>query len=1107
MAACGEASLAAYVARLRGPEAHALVQELCVGVTAFFRDGEVFSALEERVLPALVEGARPAGTVRAWVPGCATGEEAYSLAMLLLEAAGRAGGGVRPLVIATDIDGPALAAARAGRYRRAACAPLPPERLARFFRPDRGELVVRQELRDTCLFSAHDLARDPAFGRLDLVSCRNVLIYFDEEARDRALGAMVAALRPGGVLVLGPAEGVPGQDGRLEAIDGRLRLFRRRGPRAEAALLGQARRRPAPAGAPPVPSPSPSPSPSPREPEDSMTSDFEHVLLHEIAPACVVVDASGAALHFSGPVGRYLEPQGAPSNDLVDLARAQVRFEVRAALSRAVKEGGVVVVECPATRSEGGDRLAEVVVRPLPSAGGPEGDRYLVAFREVRVVAGAPAAGGGEGTPAERQLRAELAATLRRLQATVDELEASNVEHRRANERLRTVNEELQTSQEELESLNEELQAVNAELSGKVDALDRANGDLQNLFRSTDVAVVFLAPDLTLKKFTPAATRLFRLIEGDLGRPIADVSARFPADELASDLAAVLGTSTPRERQVRVPETGRWYLQRILPYVTVAGSADGAVVTFADITEAKLAESASRESEVRLKQIVDSVPHLVWTASADGTRDYFSQQWREYTGLSAGRQLDEGWIEAYHPDDREAMLAAWAESVRSGEPFQAEYRIRRHDGAYRWFRARASALRDAAGAVERWIGTSTDVDDVKRLEASLREGSRRKDEFMALLGHELRNPLAPLRNSLDILRRHGDREHVARATEVIDRQVTHLARLVDDLLDVSRITRGKIRIRRERLDLGAQLAEIVEDHRPLFAGAGLRLDVRAPRTPLWIEGDPARIAQMVGNLLQNAKKFTDRGGSVALAVEPASDGRSVAVRIRDTGIGMDPAGIEHMFEAFTQGDASLAHGRGGLGLGLTLVRALAELHGGSVRASSEGPGRGSEFELTLPLAASPATAAAGRGERSGTARRRVLVVDDNADAAETFAELLRLEGHDVRVAGDAREGLELARRFLPEVAFCDIGLPGELDGYALGRALRAEPGLEHTLLVAMTGYASEEDQRRAREAGFALHFAKPARIDAVAAAVAAWTGEGAEGEREPAAGEPAAPGW
>ena len=1100
MAASGEARLPAYVERLRrdAAEARALVDELHVGVTAFFRDAEVFSALEERVLPSLAGAARELGTLRAWVPGCATGEEAYSVAMLLGEAAARAPG-VQPLVFATDTDEGALATARAGWYGREACATVPPERVSRHFRAERGGLVVTRELRDTCVFSTHDLSRDPPFGRLDLVTCRNVLIYFDDASKLRALQALHQALRPGGVLVLGPAEGLPSHGALFEPLDRGMRIFCKRGERVPS-TFGDPRRGTGSPGARAVP------PPARMEPEAPMTSDLEHILLREIAPACVVVDAGGEALHFSGPVGRYLELQGAPSRHVVDLAKEQVRLELRSALERATKEGSVATERCVPFRTDGRDELTEVVVRPLPSATGPDRNRYLVAFREVALLPGADRAPGADGSAAEAQLRAELAAARQRLQGTIDELDASNAEHRRANEKLRALNEELQSSQEELESLNEELQTLNSELSGKVDELDRANGDLHNLFRSTDVAVVFLDRELALQKFTPAATRLFRLIEADAGRPIADVSARFPTDELLADLAEVLRTATPRERQVRVSETGRWYAQRCLPYVTVGGVADGAVVTFADITEAKLAENASRASEARLKQIVDTVPHLVWSATASGTRDYFSRQWRDFTGLSAGPQLDAGWIEAYHPDDREAMLAAWAESVRTGAPFQAEYRIRRHDGVYRWFKARANPLRDPAGAVERWIGTSTDVDDVKRLEASLREGSRRKDEFMALLGHELRNPLAPLGNSLDILRRHGDPEHVARAVAVIDRQVTHLARLVDDLLDVSRITSGKIRIRRERVDLGALLASIVDDHRALLAAGGVRLDAAAPDVPLWVDGDPARIAQMVGNLLQNAKKFTDRGGSVAISVEPARDGLGVALRIRDSGIGMDPAIIDRMFEPFAQADSTLAHSRGGLGLGLTLVKALAELHGGSIRGTSEGPGRGSEFELRLPLAEPPAAVA--RPPPAAGERRRILVVDDNVDAAETFAELLRLEGHDVRVAGDGLSALEEARRFLPEVAFCDIGLPGELDGYALARALREEPGLADTLLVAMTGYAAEEDQRRTRAAGFALHFAKPARIAAVARAIAMWRPDGAHRTAPPPPGDgQAMPPW
>ncbi|HET9597695.1 MAG TPA: CheR family methyltransferase [Anaeromyxobacteraceae bacterium] len=1063
MSAGDLASLDAYLERLqRDPaEARALIEELSVGVTSFFRDEEVFAFLERRILPRLAAEARASGILRAWVPGCASGEEAYTVAILLREAAERAGDG-RAVVFATDVDGAALALARRARYPREAAERVGPGRLARFFDVHADEAVARQDLRDACVFAAHDLARDPPFTRVDLVCCRNVLIYFDDEARKATVSLLHQALRPGGVLVLGSSEGLVPDLALFEPVEARLRIFTRREGAAVPQRFRPARHlHPAPA------------MDSPPAAEGRAVSSFEHLLLREVAPACAVVDAHGTVLHFSGPVGRYVEPQGALSTDIVELARDAVRLEVRSALQRAVAERRTVTEETGIVRVGDRSELVEVVARPLPGSE-QEGDRYLIVFREVRVV------GASAAEPGDDPLRAELGTTRRRLRAVVDELQVSNAEHRVAHEKLRALNDELQTSHEELESLNEELQTVNGELARKVEELDRAHGDLQNLFRSTDVAVLFLGTDLAIKKFTPAATRLFPLIEADVGRRITDISARFPAADLASDVEAALRAHAVRERQIRVDGTGRWYALRVLPYATLAGATDGVVVTFADITEAKQAEATSRASETRLREIVDTVPHLVWTATADGRRDYFSRQWREYTGLSAGPQLDQGWIEAYHPDDRGPMVDAWREAARTGRPFQAEYRIRRHDGVYRWFKARANPLRDAAGQVERWIGTSTDVDELKRLEASLRDAAVKKDAFMALLGHELRNPLAPVGNALDLLRQRSDPEHVMRAVDVIDRQVKHLTRLVDDLLDISRITRGKIQLRAERMDLAALVRSLLDDHRPLFAAAGIELQAEVPRVPLWMNGDPARLAQMVGNLLQNAKKFTDRGGSVTVAMAVTGDGRRATVRVRDTGIGMEPASIEQMFDAFSQADATLARSRGGLGLGLALVKALAELHGGSVRGASEGLGRGAEFELTLPLAEAPGQALQ---EPAGAAGRRILLVDDNVDAVETLAELLRLEGYEVRVATDGAGALAEARRFAPEVVVCDIGLPGELDGYGVARGVRGDPALAHTGLIAMTGYATEEDQRRSREAGFAVHLSKPARIDAVTRAI------------------------
>jgi PAS domain S-box-containing protein len=375
-----------------------------------------------------------------------------------------------------------------------------------------------------------------------------------------------------------------------------------------------------------------------------------------------------------------------------------------------------------------------------------------------------------------------------------------------------------------------------------------------------------------------------------------------------------------------------------------------------------------------------------------------------------------------------------------------------------------------------------DVTDRRRAEEALHEEARRKDEFLAMLGHELRNPLAPISNSLYILDSSGaGEEQRAKARRMIERQVRHLTRLVDDLLDISRISRGKILLRRERLDLVESVRTTVEDQRPALEAGGLALDLDLPDEPVWVNGDATRLSQIVGNVLHNAGKFTDPGGLVAVSVQREPERGTAAVAVRDTGIGMEPELLARLFEPFSQADRGMDRSRGGLGLGLALVKALAELHGGSVAASSPGPGQGSEVTVRLPLEAVAEEVAVTQEPRhNGDERsRRCLIIEDHADAAESLALLLRLAGHEAEVAADADEGLERAQQFRPEVVLCDIGLPGTMDGYGVARAFRADPELRSTCLIALTGYGQEEDRRRALEAGFDAHLTKPADLDAL----------------------------
>jgi two-component system CheB/CheR fusion protein len=381
-------------------------------------------------------------------------------------------------------------------------------------------------------------------------------------------------------------------------------------------------------------------------------------------------------------------------------------------------------------------------------------------------------------------------------------------------------------------------------------------------------------------------------------------------------------------------------------------------------------------------------------------------------------------------------------------------------------------------AVALHVGLQRALADEREAFHALERSNERKAQFIAMLSHELRNPLAPLRHALWLLdRAPADSEQAANARATLGRQVLHLSRLTDDLLDVTRISRGKVRLQRERVDLVDVVRRAIDDHGALFASRQVALEASLPPAPLWLDADPTRIGQVVGNVLWNAAKFTDPGGRAAVTVRRAGDGLA-EVRVRDDGIGIPADLLADVFEPFVQADRSLDRTRGGLGLGLALVRSLVELHGGTVEALSAGPGQGAEFVVRLPLVPEPPALSlpARPTGRESMPRHRVLVVEDNVDAAETLREMLRLWDHDVEVAHDGPRGLERARDFRPDVVLCDIGLPG-MDGYEVARALRADPSSASAFLVAVTGYASPEDARRAAGAGFDLHLGKPVPIE------------------------------
>jgi two-component system, chemotaxis family, CheB/CheR fusion protein len=1187
------ASAEKYVERLRNDrdEVAVLFRELLIGVTAYFRDPDAFDALAQQVLPHLFENRGPKDPVRIWVPGCATGEEAYTLAILVRERLDQLQHPAEVQIFATDIHERALSVARQGVYPLSVAEDLSAGRLKRFFLKKGNHYHVAKEVRELCLFSSHDLIRDPPFSRLDLISCRNLLIYLGPHLQKKLIPLFHYALRPGGYLFLGPSETITTHRELFRPVDIKHRISQRLPTAVRSALLD-------PVNGLRVPSRQPEGT-APGEPDLHLV--MQRIVLDEFAPRSVVVTEEGQIMCASGGLEKYLGiAAGTFQNNVVKLARTGLRLGLRSALAEAVKTSRTVVNDKITLKSQQGLQRVRVTVQPMPQLGEQSG-LLLVVFEDagpaVNLEARAHGASAEEADALIDQLERELRSTREDLENTIQDLEAANEELKSSNEELLSMNEELQSANEELETSKEEIQAAS-------EAQARSNADLENLLTSTQIATLFLDDELRIQRFTPAMTAVYNLLPTDVGRPLGDITHRAKAMPALPPPRAVHEAGKLFEEEVATTDE-RWYIRRVLPYRTHHGRPEGMVVTFTDVTALKELESRARdladllklapvmvrdlddrivfwdrgaeqlygftaeeavgrvshdllrttfprpleellaelmragewqgelthrrkdgteiavlcrwvlrpgdgdrqaailviasditdrrrmeavlrESEGRFRTLADSAPVLIWVNSPTGC-EFVNKSYLDYLGMTFEEVRGMNWADYLHPEDAPGYLAAYRQALDTRTQFEAAVRFRRADGEYRWFKAIALPRFGPDGTFRGYVGSSVDITDV-------READRQKDTFLAMLAHELRNPLAPVLHAVQVLRLKGPADPLLRQQrDLIDRQIGQMKRLLDDLLDVARISRGRIQVRKEPVDLRAVLDMAAEAARPLMTARAHEFQVSLPDQPLVVEADATRLTQVFTNLLSNASKYTDRGGRVWLTAVPQSEpaGASVAVSVRDTGVGMPPELLSRVFDLFAQSDQSLDRAQGGLGIGLTLVRRLVEMHGGTVEAHSAGPGQGSEFIVRLPLQPDAVLPSLGtRPPEPPAARKlRVLVVDDNVDSADSMALLLGIWEHEVVTAHDGPSGLQLAQSFQPEVVFLDIGLP-RMSGYQVARELRKLPGLSNVLLVAVTGYGQDEDKRKSREAGFDHHLMKPVDPDEIQAILASVQGSG-----------------
>jgi PAS domain S-box-containing protein len=512
------------------------------------------------------------------------------------------------------------------------------------------------------------------------------------------------------------------------------------------------------------------------------------------------------------------------------------------------------------------------------------------------------------------------------------------------------------------------------------------------------------------------------------------------------------------------------------------------VALILDLSELKRSVAALRESEERLSLAIEAARLGIWDCDLRTDQAVWSDHYQTMYGYTPGRPTRhyEEFAERLDPKDAAAVRAAFEKAMETRSEFRCVHRIFWPDGTIRWVQAHGRFYYDGRGQPIRSLGVLADVTDLKRAEEALRDADRRKDEFLAMLAHELRNPLSAVSNALAVLRLPGATRHDREwALDVADRQVANLVRLIDDLLDVSRISRGKINLKKVRIDTRTVVDRAIEAVRPFIDDRDHTLAVRIEPGPLWLDGDPTRLEQVLANLLNNAAKYSDRGGDIS--VSAGREGSDAVIRVRDTGVGNAPEMLPKIFDLFAQIDTSIDRAHGGLGIGLALVRMLVEMHSGRVAVSSAGPGKGSEFVVRLPLAAADTCALdqtsgpTGSGSAPGEKSLRILIVDDNIDALEGLARLLGLSGYEIATAAEGNLALAIARTFCPDVVLLDIGLPG-MSGYDVAETMRHE-GMIDTILIAISGYSQDGDRQRSRQAGFDHHLSKPVSLESLVALI------------------------
>ncbi|MCG8653258.1 MAG: ATP-binding protein, partial [Pirellulales bacterium] len=1074
-----------YVRRLEEDPAEVdqLYRDLLIGVTRFFRDVGPFNVLARDILPSLLQACKPGEDFRVWVAACATGEEAYSIAIVIDECLRRMNLQLNVKIFATDVHRASIEFAHAGIYSAASLEKISAERRDRYFIEQEAGYQVSADLRKMIVFAPHNLVKDAPFTRLSLVTCRNLLIYLRTAAQKKVLSLFHFGLATGGVVVLGSSESPGDLADEFEVVDDRWRIFRKRrdirlpplmrGEVAMNASLLQVAANPPPT--------------KPTTTSQSETIAAYRELLDRFMPPAILVDSQREIVQVFGGAGKFLTiGDGQLTSNVMQMVDEELKIALTGAMQRCIKSGEPVCYERLRISSADGDQEVRLVISPVKS--GAALTKYLVTLEPLQLQleeASQPTEQLDLDEISRHQLgdlEQELVHTKENLQATIEEMETSNEELQATNEELIASNEELQSTNEELHSVNEELYTVNAEHQRKIAELTELTNDVHNLLISTDVHTLFLDANLCIRKFTPKMAEVFNLVDHDVGRRIDAFSATISCDDLIAKTAQVFETGQQWEEEVQ-DKRGQFFLMRVLPY-KADEMTRGVVLTLIDISSVVAAQQDALRERERFERAI--------AANRDGTWDWPDLKkdemwWSPSCYYVLGYEPDafpsrhSEWLCRIHPDDRKRIQQT---SVPDQEQCYVEvhrrfeYRMLHQSGEYRWYCHRAVVDHDQHGEAIRMTGSIADIHDRKMAEEQSAQAILRRDNFLSMLSHELRNPMGAVLNAIQL---YEPEETAAESVvkhelgtdhsglRVIDRQIKHMARLLDDLLDVARFGQGRIEFRKEVVDLARIADEVIESVNHEFRTKQQQLHMSICEGPLNVLGDPARLKQAQVNLLVNASKYTSEHGEIWYEVGSCQE--EAEITIRDSGEGIPPELLETIFDLFVQSESTLARSSGGMGVGLSLARSIVEAHRGSITAQSSGIGNGSTFQIRLPLTAielenlPPATS-------PEVMDRKLLLVEDNDDARTMLAKVLKRRGFDVAVAANGKSALQMFDSFRPDVAIIDIGLP-LMDGYQIARQIRGDSQWSQTILIALTGYGRQSDRDTALQAGFDEHLVKP----------------------------------